>query len=180
MSTTDWQSMKGENNVFGVTLSPYKFALGAAGSSTGEGALFYFPEGWHGVMMSAGPHAHSAWDLTCFFKAIFADDGWRRDPATLATFWVDVPKRQLKIGSWEGTSGNPVFPLILRALRNAAAALKTAGHEVVSLQTPKGAETFACPDIYVRSLRVDTKATLMQFLDDAEAEILPAMKKKMR
>ncbi|KAH7009502.1 amidase signature domain-containing protein [Ilyonectria destructans] len=212
-------AMEGENNVFGVTLNPHKLTLGAAGSSTGEGALvgfrgsplgvgtdiggsirspslasgcygfkptanripfsgqqFHFPKGWPGILPSAGPHANSARDLTYFCKAIIANDSWRRDPTALAIPWIEVPKRKLRIGYWEGTPETPVFPPILRALRKAAEALKTAGHELVAISTPQGAGTLDCAGIYVHSLGFDTKATLMQFLDDAEEEILPAMK----
>ncbi|EEU34696.1 uncharacterized protein NECHADRAFT_94848 [Fusarium vanettenii 77-13-4] len=94
----------------------------------------------------------------------------------LAVPWADVPKRKLKIGYWEGSPQTPVFPPILRALRKAAEALKAAGHEVVPLSTPAGGGTLDCAGIYIHSLGFDTNATLMQFLDDAEEEILPGMK----
>ncbi|KAJ4258375.1 hypothetical protein NW757_002942 [Fusarium falciforme] len=212
-------SMEGENNVFGVTLNPHKLTLGAAGSSTGEGALvgfrgsplglgtdiggsirspslvsgaygfkptanripfsgqqFHFPKGWPGILPSAGPHANSAQDLTYFCKAIIGSDSWRKDDSALAVPWADVPKKKLTIGYWEGSPQTPVFPPILRALRKAAEALKAAGHEIVPLSTPEGGGTLDCAGIYTHSLGFDTNATLMQFLDDAEEEILPGMK----
>lgn len=200
-------------------MNPHKLTLGAAGSSSGEGALvgfrgsplgvgtdiggsirapslvsgcygfkptanripfagqqFHFPKGWPGILPSAGPHANSARDLTFFCKTIITKEGWRRDSTALAIPWIDVPRRKLKIGFWEGTPETPVFPPILRALRTAVEALKAAGHEVVPLSTPEGAGTLECLSIYLHSLGFDTKATLMQLLDDAEEEILPAMK----
>lgn len=140
------------------------------------GQQFHFRKGWPGILPSAGPHANSARDLTLFCKTIIANEGWRRDSTALAIPWVDIPKRKLRIGFWEGTPETPVFPPILRALRKAAEALKAAGHEIVPLSTPEGAGTLECLGIFLHSLGFDTKATLMQFLDDANEEILPAMK----
>ncbi|KAM5354435.1 hypothetical protein ACJ41O_001084 [Fusarium nematophilum] len=208
--------------LFVCTISGHDIAdltLGAAGSSTGEGALvgfrgsplglgtdiggsirspslvsgtygfkptanripfsgqqFHFPKGWPGILPSAGPHANSARDLTYFCKTIIGNESWRRDSSALAVPWIDVPKRKLKIGYWEGSPQTPVFPPILRALRKASEALKAAGHEIVPISTPEGGGTMECAGIYVHSLGFDTKATLMQFLDDAEEEILPGMK----
>ncbi|KAH7133814.1 amidase signature domain-containing protein [Dactylonectria macrodidyma] len=102
-------------------------------------------------------------------------DSWRRDATALAIPWVDVPKRKLRIGYWEGSPQTPVFPPIVRALREAAEALKAAGHEIVPISTPEAGGTLDCAGIYIHSLGFDTKATLMQFLDDAEEDILPAM-----
>ncbi|KAJ4327857.1 hypothetical protein N0V84_001667 [Fusarium piperis] len=209
-------SMDGENTVFGLTMNPHKLTLGAAGSSTGEGALVgfrgsplglgtdvggsirspslvsgvygfkptvnfipssgqqpYLAKGWPGILTSAGPHANSARDLTLFCKAIAGSDNWRRDHLALAAPWVDVPKRKLKIGYWEGSPELPLFPPIRRALRKAAEALKAAGHEIIPIE---GASTLECAGIYFHSLGFDTKATLMQYLDDAEEEILIAMR----
>ncbi|KAF4970369.1 hypothetical protein FZEAL_10061 [Fusarium zealandicum] len=212
-------SMEGENNVFGVTLNPHKLTLGAAGSSTGEGALvgfrgsplgigtdiggsirapalasgcygfkptanriphagqqFHVPHGWPGVSPSDGPLANSARDLTYFCKTVIDNDAWRRDSTALAIPWRDVPKRKLKIGYWEGAAEVPVFPPILRALRQAAEALKAAGHEILPLSTPTVPGPLQAAGIYIPSLALDTKYTLFQSIDDGEEESLPAMK----
>ncbi|KAJ5187622.1 hypothetical protein N7449_010616 [Penicillium cf. viridicatum] len=171
-------SSEGENNVFGVTMNPHKLTLGAAGSSSGEGSLVGFRGSPLGVGTDIGGSIRTPSHVSgCYgFKPTANRIPFAGQQFHFPKGWPDVPKRKLKIGFWEGTPETAVFPPILRALRTAAEALKAAGHEVVPLSTPEGAGTLECLGIYLHSLGFDTKATLMQLLEDAEEEILPAMK----
>ncbi|KAJ6000884.1 amidase signature domain-containing protein [Penicillium waksmanii] len=117
------------NGTFGVKLSanrlPYK------------PQKELFPKGWPGIMLSIGPHANSARDLTLFCKSVLQMEPWRLEPRNLAIPWRNISRKEhLKIAVWLDDPDFPVSPPVSRIMASAVDALRKAGHQVRMLTEP--------------------------------------------
>jgi amidase len=122
-------------------------------------------KGWPGIPPAAGPHAHSAADLTFFVRSVLLSQPWLKDSTALAVQWREIPKKtRLTIGVFFNDPMFPVFPPISRALQAAVDKLKSAGHDIVVVDAPpiitgvKG----AC-----RSFMLDTNDTISKHLEES-------------
>lgn len=135
----------------------------------------FFRPGWPGVLPAAGPHAHSARDLTLLCKNVI-QAAWDRDSTVLFAPWREVErKKKLKIGIWLGTEEMPLTPPVSRALREASHALRAAGHEIEEFSIPPEAGFGPVVDTYMKAMTLDTNNTLMGYLQASGEELLPPL-----
>jgi len=140
------------------------------------GLEYPFPRGWPGAPPTIGPHAISARDMTLFCKSLITESAWKRDATMIPSTWRDVPRKEkLTVGLWLGDDDAPIFPPIKRALTEAAAALTAAGHIVKPISTPEGGSVTRGLQVALRSMGLDPHNTLMQLLNDADEEVIPAL-----
>ncbi|KAH7131008.1 amidase signature domain-containing protein [Dactylonectria macrodidyma] len=138
------------------------------------GQQHLIPKGWPGVVPTLGPHAQRAEDLTLFCKTIIRGEPWKRDSTTSFAPWREVPRKtSLKIGLWVQDEALPVFPPVARTLREAAAALKAAGHDIIPVHNPvpliKGGIIFG------KANKLDPKNSIFQILSDGQEPPVPAL-----
>jgi len=89
-----------------------------------------------GVPPVAGPLATSFADLEFLLKSVIQAKPWDFDALALSVPWRDsLPaKQKLRIGVFGEDSKLPCWPPIRRALSTAVEKLKSAGHEIVTLE----------------------------------------------
>lgn len=134
-----------------------------------------FAKGWPAVVCTVGPHAHSARDLSLFFKTIIDREPWKRDSTAYALPWRTLPpKSKLKIGAWLSDPDLPVLAPVARILKAAIQKLEQAGHEVFVLNNaPAG-----LPAVYAAgaSFRLDAEQTPRKFAREANETLHPVVK----
>ncbi|KAK8258119.1 fatty-acid amide hydrolase [Phyllosticta capitalensis] len=96
----------------------------------------------NGIIPSAGPLANSLADLRLLMKAVIDAEPWTYDGSASTVPWLgglrgdseaELAKRPLTIGLLPEDPAAPLHPPVKRALRDAAAALESAGHKIVPL-----------------------------------------------
>lgn len=84
-----------------------------------------------GIPAVAGPHAHSAADLTFFTKQVFLAKPWTRDSTAVGSPWLEIPGNPvLDIGVIISDANFPVNPSVTRTMHSAIEKLNLAGHNV--------------------------------------------------
>ena len=96
--------------------------------------------GMPGIIASAGPLATTMGDLQMFFKSVLDAKPWVHDAQTTAMPFQQPAAaaaastaKPLRIGLMPEDPKIPLHPPVRRALDNAVAALKKAGHEIVPI-----------------------------------------------
>jgi amidase len=94
-------------------------------------------KGQAGIKACAGPLATSVRDLQLFTRLVVQADPWRLDSSVIFSTWRNVPPApaKLRIGFILEDPAFPVHPPVQKTLNCAVEALKTAGHEIVPLET---------------------------------------------
>lgn len=82
-------------------------------------------------------------------------------------------KSKLRIGLWVEDAALPVFPPAARTLREAATALKAAGHDIIPIHNP--APLSEAGAIFALANKLDPNNSVFQILLDGQESPLPAL-----
>ena len=93
--------------------------------------------GRSGIVPCAGPLGVSIRDLEMIFRVVSAADPWLYDEGVVSVPWRELPPpspgKKLTFGLITEDPKHPLHPPILRAIRTATKALKSAGHTIVPI-----------------------------------------------
>lgn len=115
------------------------------------------------IKASCGPIAHSMDDLRLLTKLILTHPSLPYEPSCVAPFWHETPpKAKMTIGIMVTDGVVDPHPPVARALREVAAKLSNAGHEVISFQSPIDLWEAALTTwiLYFQNGAAETKAAL--------------------
>ncbi|CAK7222448.1 hypothetical protein SBRCBS47491_004868 [Sporothrix bragantina] len=134
--------------------------------------------GMPGILACAGPLATTMDDLQLFFKAVLDGKPWTYDAVSAAVPYQQTAaselasKKVLRIGLMPEEPRVPLHPPVRRALDNATAALRKAGHEIVPISHGTYTSALNACTLALRFFGLDaTNVSLQHIVDSGEPMI---------
>ncbi|RAK96810.1 putative general amidase [Aspergillus ibericus CBS 121593] len=130
--------------------------------------------GLSGIKSCAGPLATSIRDLGLFTQHIIDHDPWQYDSSAIFSPWRTIPtKPTLRLGVILEDPYFPILPPVLKTLTRAIQALKTAHHEIITLNNiPSLRETTL---LAFRSFAMDPAHTAFSHIHASGEPPIPAL-----